>query len=176
MFNFQQIGFIDTFELAASLRPRMGLFKDAGDGRREALIRWPDDAVAEVPRWLRLKEAAKWTELSNAVARVERIGTALVGPVERGRIFFEMLDPGTATPWRAEDGAYFREYWRLHLAIRTNPGCMMFAGTEAVNLLPGQIMRVATSVKASAVNGGEWPRIHLILDFRLKPRDPATQE
>lgn len=167
MMFFTQLAFLDVFELACSLRPRLSLFSEAdAGGRRVMNIRWRDGE-----KWLRLKEAAKWPELANTLARIEQIGTAIVGPVERGEVFFEMLDPGAALPWHEYIGPHSDEYWRLHLAIRTNPGCMMYAGVEAVNLLPGQIVRVATSVMSSAVNMGEWPRVHLVADWRRAAKE-----
>lgn len=173
MLNFTQIAFLDPYELACSLRPRLALFGEADEnGRRSMPIRWQGDEG----RWLRPKEVAKWPELNNTLSRIEQIGMTIVGPVERGRISFEMLDPGAALPWRRETDPYFAEYWRVHMAIRTNPGCILYAGAESVNLWPGQIVRVGQSTPQSAQNLGDWPRIHLVADFRLTQEQKAENE
>lgn len=159
MLFFQQLAFLDPYELACSLRPRLAQFGESdAHGRREMPIRWH----GENGDWTRIK-LSKWPELANMLARIEQIGTAIAGPLDRGHIFFEMLDPGATLPWHRED---IGDWWRLHMAIRTNPGCMMFAGGEAVNIMPGQVVRVGTGALSSALNAGEWPRVHLVMDFR----------
>lgn len=172
--NFITVGFRDTWELAVSLHARMNMFRPLDSGEHILDVRWQDGPDAEAPGWKRTGQWPKWPQLTNTVTWVERIGEALLGPMERGRIFFWMLDPGARLPWVAEDSAYSRSSLRVHLPIRTNPAAMMYSGVETAHLLPGQVTRVNTLAPCSAINLGEWPVVHLVIDLRLKPQQLAA--
>ena len=175
MTNFVPIAFLDTFELAASLRRRMGAFVlDPLDmlGPRCLKVRGPrtgaddpDDDLAFVA----YKDAANWPELRATLGRISRIGEATIGGVEFGRVFLELLMPATRLPWDVlVEDRYSERFSRLHLPLRTNPAAIVYAGTEQMHLLPGQLTIVNQRAGVSAVNLGEWPRIHLVVDFKRK--------
>ena len=178
MIFFSQVAWVDPFELAASLRgTRMALFK--GDDRRRLLhIRGPrpnaadaDDDLAFV--WA--KEYARWAELKIVLGHIERFG-AKAGGIEFGRIGFEMLMPGRVLPWQRDEGAYAERFMRAHLPLRTNPSAMIAAGTEMMHLLPGALTVVAHRNYYSAVNHGEQPRVHLIVDFKRRELAPDQHD
>jgi hypothetical protein len=174
MIFFTPIAYLDTFELASSLRTRMGQFPNPDASRRVLPLRGPrkdadpdDDAAfvlaREAQRWPELK--AMLEQIREAVAQVyERLGKP--GEVEFGRIALEMLMSGANVPWRKDDGAYAQRFERAHLALRSNPGARLFAAHEMLWLLPGDLTAVAHRVPHSAINLGEWPRVHLVVDFR----------
>lgn len=141
-------------------------------GRRVLDIRWPDDPDAEAPAWKAHKETRKWAELTNTISRLMRLGAQILPgtKLERGRIFFEMLDPGAALAWDFDQSPYRQRFVRLHLPLRTNPGAMVYAGTESVNMLPGQLTLVRNAM-SSAINLGDFGRIHLCLDIRAEVID-----
>jgi hypothetical protein len=172
--NFIPVGWLDTFELAASLRQRMGRFApdaDAAPGRKVIPLRGPaeDSDPADDTRFQFNRAATqKWPELRAALERILRVGKAL-GGIDLGRIELELVSPGAALPWRREVGDYVERYERLHLALRTNPGAIVYSGNEGLHLLVGAATIVARrGVPTSAVNMGESPRIHLVVDFRRK--------
>lgn len=164
--NFLPIAFVDTFDLVASLPQRLGEFKGDG-GRRVLLLRGQrkgakpeaDDAFVDAAVMRR------WPELTNVLERIRLIG-AQTGGIELGRIQMEMLFPGCALPWTKDVGAYAQRYERAHLALRVNPGCMLFAGAESLGPLPGNLTVANRRVLNSAINVGESPRVHLVVDFR----------
>lgn len=176
LMNFTLISFLDTYDLACSLRPRAGMF--GGSGVRTLHLRGPKKG-AEDPDdesdYGRSREAARWPEFKTLIGRIERLGEQIFsnyggGHVEFGRIFLEWLDVGATVPWRKLEGDYFERFNRLHLALRTNPGCMLYSGVEAIQLPPGQMARMNVMVPHSAVNLGASPRVHLVLDVRRAGR------
>lgn len=171
MQNFQFLRYLDTYDLMCSMRSRVGLF--TGKEIRRLTLRGPkkdapdpDDAAA----YVRPREATKWVELKVTLGQIEEIGEAIAqGPVEFGRIYLDWLDPGVKTGWRNMEGAYYRRFWRLHLPLRTNPGAMVYSGVEAVQMLPGQLTQVNVLAPHSAINLGNAPRVHLIVDVAKIP-------
>lgn len=173
MANFTPIVFLDTFDLAASLRERMGFFKPVPDQLGVRAIHYrglKQDTEEEDEQFTGYTVTARWVELANTVKRIKRIGDQFVGGegIEFGRIFLEMLDPETALPWRVNSAPYFQHFARAHLPLRTNPAARQFVGTESAHLLPGQLTVVNMRGLSSALNLGEDPRVHLVLDFRRK--------
>jgi hypothetical protein len=161
------IAFIDTFDLVASLPAYMGAFRATGDhGARWIRLR-DRKTVAEgedpdVFTWY--QPYGRWVEMKNMLGQLKRIGDARLGGIEWGCVWLEMLDPGTALPWYM----HHDQFMRGHLPLRTNPGARIMAETESAHLLPGQLTIVNVAVMGSAVNFGEWPRVHLVCDFRRK--------
>lgn len=170
--NFLPICFVDTFDLVASMRQRMGLFKP-GEPRilpirgPRAEADDPDDDLA----YINYRDPlAKWPEMARMIRRLGRIGEEQ-GGIEFGRIFLEMLDPGMRLSWTLDDNAYAARFTRVHLPLRTNPAAMMHSGIEQANLLPGALTAVNQRAPHSAINLGEWPRVHLVADFRRKDQE-----
>lgn len=168
--NVMPIAFVDTFDLAASLRQRLGSFHGPGD-RKVLPLRGPkkdadpEDDLAYV--WS--KERQRWGELSAMLGHLSRLG----GEVEWGRIELEMLMPGGIIPWGRDQSAYAHRFTRAHLALRTNPHAITFIGGLAVNMALGIVNVIDRSLPASAINLGETMRVHLIADFRKK--EPPEQ-
>ena len=92
------LGWLDVYELACSLRPRVGLFPKSGPVRT-LQIRGPkgdadpeDDAAFVWTRGAR----ERWPELNNTLSETER----LVPDIEWGRIVLELLMPNGIVRWR----------------------------------------------------------------------------
>ena len=106
----------------------------------------------------------EWPELRAALKLVKRLhDRAPVGGI--GRLGFLMLRPNDADKWNEP----LTGWYRVELPLRTNPGCMMYAGVESAHLPVGHLTLVNQGVWTSAVNFGETPRVHLAVDFRVKP-------
>jgi hypothetical protein len=173
MTAFTPIAFLDTFDLVASLPARMGLFRDAADGSRMLALRTErpaplgEDAgigrVANPFGWY--AAYTKWPEMKNLLGRLKRIGDVQLGEIELGHVYLEMLDADTVTQWRRPEAS---PWVCAHLPVRTNPAAFLYAGREMTHLLPGQLTVVDRGVWSSAVNWGEYARIHLVIEFRKK--------
>lgn len=171
MTNFVPIAFLDTFDLVASLRQRLGLFK-ARAGEEALLLPlrgFRKDTEAADENFVSYAVTSKWVELANMLSRLRRIGDQGLGAVEFGRIHFEMLPSGMIVPWsRGESGPYAERWSVLHLPLRTSPTAVMYAGPEQSSPGPGFVTIVNVRVPSSAVNLGEHSRIHLVAEFRKK--------
>lgn len=164
----RSFAYLDTWELAASLRDRMNLFRELEGGERVLPVRWNSGE-----KWMRTQHWTKWGELRNAISRVQKHGEALVGhPIEAGSIRFEMIQPGHVTPWSSIQGV---EYVCAHLPIRTNPACFLHFPAEMHYLLPGHAHVVGVQIPHSWANMGEWPRIHLVMEFRAEPEAESKE-
>lgn len=166
------LGWLDVYELACSLRSRIGLFPKAG-AVRTLQVRGPkgdadpeDDAAFVWTRGAR----DRWPELNNMLAEAER----LVSGIEWGRIVLELLMPNGIVPLAADTSDYADRYMRAHLPIRTNPAALLICGGACTHLPQGAISLLAPKraplpmLPVGAMNLGEKPRIHLICDFRKK--------
>lgn len=170
--NFLTIGvWYDPFELMCSLRQRLGQFKGEG-GVRTLTLRGPranagdpDDEFS----YVMAKESAKWVEARILLDRIRRDGAQLLqGELEFGRVYFEMLDAGAVVPWRRRSTPYTERFTRLHYGVRTNPASLIYSGPESINVLPGQLVAVGMRALHAAVNHGDHPRVHLLIDIRKK--------
>ena len=176
MANFVPVAFLDTFDLAASLRQRIGLFKarEAGGLRILPLRGFRKDTEPADEHFVHYAVTTKWVELANVRSRLKRIGDQAMGDIEFGRIWLEMLDSGARLPWDdGENGPYAERWTVLHLPLRTNPAAMMYAGTEVASPGHGWATLVNVRLPHSAINLGEHSRIHLVAEFRKKEATDA---
>jgi hypothetical protein len=171
--NFLPLLFVDHIDLAGSLRRHEGLYDH--ETPRILPIRYPrrgtdreDENFVSGPRD---GEIAKWVAMTSFLGRLKREAEKLVGPIDLGCVFLEMLDPGAAIATEAESGAYIERYTRVHVALRTNPATLMVSGAEASSPAPGWVTAVNVRVPCYAVNMGQHPRVHLVVDFKKK--EPA---
>lgn len=167
--NFTAIAHLDVHELAASLREKAGLFKPDPEQPGIRIVhhrgfKKGSDEADEM--FTGYTATAKWVELANMVKRIRRLGAE---EAEFGRIFLEMLNPGAMLPWApAETSPYFARFLRAHLPLRTSPAAVVYSGAESASLGHGWFTVVNMRVPHCAVNLGEFPRVHLVCDFRRK--------
>lgn len=173
--HFQPIAFLDIWEVAGSMYGgnRMGLFRK--DEPSILPLRGPppgaDDPEDELAFGTYRQTWGHWPEMKRLVERLRQIAKPVIGEVDLGLMFLEMLHPGQCLPWELSDSAYVTRFLRLHLAIRTNPRALLYAGGEQWCVQPGQAVITNKRVRHSAVNFGDHPRIHLVLDFKQKDTD-----
>lgn len=101
------------------------------------------------------------------------ISNERIGPTVLGLVFFELLDPGGATAPAREDTPYVRSFGRVVLPVRTNPAAQEYCGLEARHLPMGSLTLVNHSAMCWAVNFGDAPRISLVTDWRVLPKQEA---
>lgn len=167
MTNFTPIVFLDAFDLACSLRARMGLFKPVEGGGREIAMRYPK---RDGSGWLQSREAAKWQEYRNTLSQIKRLGELGLHEVEFGRIAFDLLPPRSTLPWATHE-ADDPPFLLAVLPIRTNPLAVTFSGAEGMHLLPGRLTIVNRMPPCSAINLGDHGRVHLTIEFRQHARE-----
>jgi hypothetical protein len=88
---------------------------------------------------------------------------ALGFPVASARLM--CLDPGSAIlPHRDADLAVDHGWARLHIPVRTNPQVEFLLNGAPVVMRPGECWYLRLSDLHSVRNGGETPRVHLVID------------
>ncbi len=168
--NFAAVAFLDTLELAGSLRTRWGQFKVEAPGHRILRIRGHAKGSEEGDdRFGGYEAAKKWPELGNLRSIITRRAALILPPgVEFGRIFFEMLDPGAMLDWNRETSPYFERWTRAILPLRTNPATLLIYGTETASPGPGWLTIVSPRLSHTAINLGEHAWVWLVVDFKKK--------
>jgi len=171
MTAFLAAAHFDTFELVASLRTRMGLFKTE-HGSASTLTCPVRQRRGE--KWTRPPHAAtgKWPELTNTLQRVSRLGEAM-GGIEFGRIDLEMLPAGACMDWRLDQGEETLRYEHAIMLLRTSPAVTFFAGSEVAAPGIGFLTIMSRRLPRSAINTGEAAAIWLALDFRRRQSEGA---
>jgi len=161
MTAFLAAAHFDTFELVASLRTRLGLFKQEAGGVQICPVR-----QMKGEKWTRPAYAAsgKWPELTNLLQRISRLGEAM-GGIELGMVDLELLPAGACMNWRTDDGLPFEHAIML---LRTSPAVTFFAGSEVAAPGIGFLTIVSRRLPRSAINLGEAAAIWLALDFRKR--------
>jgi hypothetical protein len=173
--SFIALGWFDVYELACSLRSRIGLFPKSGDARTLSIYGPRGDADPEdATTFTWAKGYDKWPELMNVLGEIERIGNRALVDIEWGRINLELLMPSGIIPLESDGSGYAEKFDRAHLAIRTNPAAVVFCGLISRNIASGEAVVLGTKraprppLPVGAFNAGESPRCHLIVDFRKK--------
>jgi hypothetical protein len=144
MSNFTPVAFIDVFDLGASL-----LRKPKGD--EMTLL----DRVRVLEHLSR-----RWAALADVMDRIKDL--AAPHSWEAARVCLDVLDPGERVGW--SDALSYQTI--LHVPIRTNPQAAMIAGTEICCPGVGFATIVNQQVPNCAINMGETPRIHLVVEMR----------
>lgn len=85
---------------------------------------------------------------------------------EIGRAYIQQLRPGGRIDWHAEEGPYADAHVRLHLCLVPTPGAWLYSGVQSMCLPWGQLAVIEHRILNSAVNFGNWPRTHLVVDVR----------
>jgi hypothetical protein len=159
------LGWHDPTDLIASMRDRLADFKRSPDIPglwRLSLREQRDD------KWYRLRSLARWPEMASVLDRYKRLLR-----IDYGLVWLEMLDPNTTLPWTVETS----DYARVHLALRTNPACLNYCGVEARHLGLGWLVSVTPGLPCSAINLGDWQRVHLVAEFRAnRPAEGRDHE
>jgi hypothetical protein len=161
---FTFVGFIEPFDLICSLKGRMGLF--AGTGLRTLHLRGPRKG-GDGEDYVDTRELSRWPEVRAVLQRVEAFcKKRFSADIEFGRVYLEMLDPGTAAPTRSARNHYGFSHLRLVLALRANPGAYLWCPPDQLVLTAGQLVLTGPALWHGAVNMGEYSRINLVVDIK----------
>lgn len=158
--NFLSVGWIEPFDIIASLKSRMGDFK--GTGTRFLPLR---GATKDEPDEYRdTRELTRWPELRAVLDRLSMEAQARQhGEIEIGRAYLEMLDSGSGRMPRRDTAS---NWLRLIVGLRTNPSSYLWCPPEQRVLTAGEVLLTSPALFHGAVNMGEFSRIHLIADIR----------
>ena len=163
--NFSPVAFIDVWDIAASLRDRRGAPIMPLRGYRK-------DTEPEDEQFGAYAATRDWQEYDDLRDRLRRLGEPM-GGIEIGCVHLDTLRPGELRAWT--EARPLSKWSVAHLPIRTNPQSALIAGTESATLAVGLLTVVSTLVPHAAINLGETPRIHLVIEFR-KARLPIADE
>ena len=149
MTAFVPLAHLDTWALSSSLRSKLSSFNSDGVYRVRENDRW----MAEVRK--------EWTALWNVCARIKQHPAAKEW--ELGSVWIEALTPHTESTWRPSPA----DCQEAQMAITTNPAAFVFCGPNLLHFPIGALIALDAAPRC-AVNWGDWPRHHLILEFRQK--------
>lgn len=80
------------------------------------------------------------------------------------------LPAGKEVKRHVDKGEGFRKNRRIHIPILTNENCFFEVDNEVINMKEGEIWEINNSEKAHSVqNHGSTDRIHLLIDWMVKP-------
>ena len=158
------MGWVDPHDLIASLRPRLPLF--TGTGVRYLSLHGPpkggdaDDETTFVHR--KGGPAGRWPECHAVIQEILHARPSLA----LGRIYLELLDPGTTVPLRRDTRPYALRHARLLVGVRCNPAAYLWSPPDTWLMQPGQVVLTQPALWSAAVNLGTGPRITLVIDVR----------
>lgn len=158
--NFLSVGWIEPFDIIASLKSRLGDFK--GTGTRFLPLR---GATRDEPDEYRdTRELTRWPEMRAILDRLSMEAAARQqGEIEIGRVYLEMLDSGAGTRPRSDRGS---PWLRLIYGLRCNPLAYLWCPPEQRVLTPGEVLLTSAALFHGAVNMGEFSRINLVVDLK----------
>jgi quercetin dioxygenase-like cupin family protein len=93
---------------------------------------------------------------------------AHVGGERLGRVMVNRLPPGKSILPHSDTHGAPSYYDRYHVCLTTNPGVRVVAGGECPVMVPGDVWWFDHTAVHEAHNAGDTPRIHLVVDIRLK--------
>lgn len=159
------ISFIDTFALAATLFKMKDVFdSDAakdGDGNSRILVMNND--MLKDTAWKAIKAVT-----AKALNELSKINNGK--RPELASIAIEKLMPQGMIPWGVETDVSTLTF---HIAVVTNPNCFNYCGTSQHQIPAGGMAQIPTTIINSAVNLGETPRYHVVLEIK-NPQDTVT--
>lgn len=80
------------------------------------------------------------------------------------------LPAGKVVARHIDKGEGFKKYHRVHIPIWTNENCFFEVDQEVIQMQAGEIWEINNSEKAHSVqNNGITDRIHLLVDWKVKP-------
>jgi len=111
----------------------------------------------------------KYPIFSHTIQKIEKLFLDIgVNQVEWGRIFFSKFLANSEIDKHVDEGKYFSYYDRFHFVIDTPENCVFNIRDEDVYLRVGELYWVNNHVPHWLKNSGNYDRINLIIDARLK--------
>lgn len=86
-----------------------------------------------------------------------------------GKIIVESMRPGGHIAWHADETPYAKCYDRFRLCLIPSPAAWLYSGGDSQILPVGQLTWINHLVLHSAINGGRFPCVTLVVDIR-KPQ------
>lgn len=152
MTAFAPIAFLDLWALSSTLRSKLSLFAGGKFVARED------------GKWS--AEMKGWNSLHNVITVMRRLSVCTEHDIET--VAIDHLDPHDEDAWAWTPPQHDDGLIEAQAAIVTNPQCFLFAGTLWQHFPVGHLIAIDRKLPRCAVNWGEQPRYHLILQFRKK--------
>lgn len=183
MANIQPVGFLDVSVFAASLRLRH--WEKLGESKLRAeypgsahhdtesiLLRGPRDPTVE--NWFDDVEQInyplldEWKPAKNLLLRLRNAVAPLNGgkPGKLGKVMIASLKSGGHVDWHRDEGAYAAAHQRFHVGIVPSYDSFLLSGGQMLQVMVGQLVYFNNHIRHSAINDGEFSRVHLIADIR----------
>lgn len=172
MQHFRRLGVVDTAaatELLPALArywPRNRLRQSApGTPHRDTesiYLLMPDVVNAETI--FTAMDIVLWSPMPQPVlaSLIERV--AHVAKAEPARVMLVKLLAGGVIHPHIDQGPYAEATQRYHVALVSNPHCVMHIDDEAATARPGEVWWFNKHALHAVVNGGDEDRVHLIVD------------
>ena len=158
--NIVPLGFLDTWAFATALHNK---YKDRFGGDHHSMALLPLRTEAGPAPIL-----AEWKSAKALLSRIQAAASPIFGETpDLGAAAVVRLAPGGFVEWQT----LASDWSSLHLCIVPSPGAWTYSGGEGAVLPVGQLTYVNRAVMHSAVNLGNHPAIHLVVEAR-KPYDP----
>lgn len=108
-------------------------------------------------------DVCSWPPLPNLVLFQLIVAVSALAQKHPARVMLVRLKAGGVITPHIDQGAYAEATDRYHVAIVTNPACVMHIGDEAVAAKPGECWWFDKHEVHAVVNHGD-DRVHLIVD------------
>lgn len=172
--TFRPITFIDTWALCSALHKERSRFKsetrrqdmDGSPHRETQAIFLRGPANPDETNWYEDVEQVDyqilkdWKTARNVLSRIQ----SAIGGRPLGKAMIVQLQSGGKVAWHVDEGPYYERHHRLHLPLITNPMSLMFSGAASMHMPVGMLCGINNRVLHSAINAGQTPRVHLIVD------------
>lgn len=108
------------------------------------------------------KEPSVWHLIDDLAKRINR---------SPARAMVAKLNPKGKIAPHIDTGAYADATERYHIALSTNSSSYLICGDEKINIATGDCYWFNKHIMHSAVNDGDAPRLHMIIDFWRESSD-----
>lgn len=164
--NIFPIDFLDTSTFTANLLLRhKAKFQELEPGLSVLPLRNDAGDLPVLAEWGSAK--ALLSRIRSTAARILPEGK----PGVLARAHVVTLNPGTVVPWGVDEEEYGATVHRLHVCVIPSPGCWIYAGGESANPAVGILTLVNHQTLYSAINIGQHPCTHLIVDVLRQTAD-----
>lgn len=156
--NIRPVAFVDRSMLAAGLFWKFQKrFIAIGNKIKAIQLREEGSDLEIVEEWKAAKAILRRLDQAIAPLCQGRPGRIVNARIER-------LDPGGVIPWTTEDEELPSIRIRLRLGVTSAPGGLVFSGIDSRMIPENELCFVNHRVLNSAINVGDFPMIHLVMD------------
>ena len=140
-----------------------------------SLKNWLDDLpLYDEPEYEGWKSLRKLLGEARKAIFSDPVLREMVDPTAQpGRVVISALNPNSIMTPHSDLGEYAKRHARFHLAVQTNPACLLHCRIESLHLPAGGLAYLNALETHWAVNWGRSPRAHVIFELRLRDAPEA---